>query len=226
MGSVYADVKTLHKELDKMMPNIEPKVREQLYMLMDYEGHSILSRSDYETIVTPWASFSATDVNDDNELDISELKTLLWLNYGKEPSNLKLQSEMKLIDSDGSGTIDRLEFIKYLVSPDSECGAEYFDFELRKAFDRIDIDGDGRISNAEFVIYLREQMAPLTSKIIAKDQKKMDAIFLELARECSLILSDKDLKDNIPWQNFKRFNSVCLPKMSSTTAFVKNFFDL
>jgi hypothetical protein len=31
----------------------------------------------------PWASFSATDINNDNELDISELKTLIWLMDGE-----------------------------------------------------------------------------------------------------------------------------------------------
>jgi Ca2+-binding EF-hand superfamily protein len=92
-------------------------------MMMDYEGHAIISRADYECIVTPWASFSATDINDDNELDITELKTLLWLYDKKEPSGLRVQKEMKVIDADGSGTIDRLEFIKYLVSPDAESGA-------------------------------------------------------------------------------------------------------
>jgi hypothetical protein len=98
MGKVYADLRDLKKKLDKLMPDIQPEIRNQLYMLMDYEGNSIISLSDYECIVSPWASFSATDINGDNELDICELKTLLWLNDKKEPSALRVAAEMKVID--------------------------------------------------------------------------------------------------------------------------------
>jgi Ca2+-binding EF-hand superfamily protein len=59
----------------------------------------------------PWASFSATDINNDNELDAIELKTLIWLVEESEPSEARVQRDLKLIDEDGSGTIDRLEYI-------------------------------------------------------------------------------------------------------------------
>ena len=66
----------------------------------------------------PMACFSAVDVNNDNELDLDELKNLFWLYDGKEPANSKVLKEMECIDKDGGGTIDRLEWIQYLVSPD------------------------------------------------------------------------------------------------------------
>ena len=66
----------------------------------------------------PWASFSATDINNDNELDTGELKTLIWLIDEEEPSESRVQRDLKLMDRDGSGTIDRLEWILYLASPD------------------------------------------------------------------------------------------------------------
>lgn len=57
------------------------------------------------------ACFSATDINNDNELDSGELKNLFWLLEGKEPENARVLKEMKNIDEDGSGSIDRLEWI-------------------------------------------------------------------------------------------------------------------
>jgi hypothetical protein len=60
-----------------------------------------------------------------------ELKTLFWLMENKEPEMMRVQHEMDAIDRDGSGSIDRIEFISYLVSP-NEQGIGYFDFELRK----------------------------------------------------------------------------------------------
>jgi Ca2+-binding EF-hand superfamily protein len=57
------------------------------------------------------ACFSATDVNNDNELDTTELKTLFWLLDNVEPENSRVLKEMALIDKDNSGAIDRLEWI-------------------------------------------------------------------------------------------------------------------
>jgi Ca2+-binding EF-hand superfamily protein len=59
----------------------------------------------------PMACFSATDVNNDNELDTTELKTLFWLLDNVEPENSRVLKEMALIDKDNSGAIDRLEWI-------------------------------------------------------------------------------------------------------------------
>lgn len=60
---------------------------------------------------------------------------------------------MILVDEDGGGTIDRLEWIQYLASPDG-FGAEYFDFELKQLFDKYDADKDGSIDFDEFLSIL------------------------------------------------------------------------
>ncbi len=100
----------------------------------------------------PWASFSATDINNDNELDSMELKTLIWLIDEEEPLESRVQRDLKLMDRDGSGTIDRLEWIHFLASPDPtvnifnlkiQTGNEVFDFNLKKAFDTHDHDKSG-----------------------------------------------------------------------------------
>jgi len=62
--------------------------------------------------------------------------------------------EMDSIDKDGNGTIDRIEFISYLVSP-NEKGVGYFDFDLRKAFEKFDRNKDGRIDSKELVEFLQ-----------------------------------------------------------------------
>ena len=77
-----------------------------------------MSEFEYFIVMKPWASFSATDINNDNELDAGELKTLIWLIDEEEPDETRVQRDMALIDRDGSGTIDRLEWILYLASPD------------------------------------------------------------------------------------------------------------
>ena len=64
---------------------------------------------------------------------------------------------MDAIDRDGSGTIDRIEFISYLVSP-NEQGIGYFDFNLRKSFEKFDANKDGRIDSAELVEFLHSHL--------------------------------------------------------------------
>jgi Ca2+-binding EF-hand superfamily protein len=92
----------------------------------------------------PWASFSATDINNDNELDSGELKTMIWLVEENEPKEARVQRDLKLIDADGGGTIDRLEYISFLASPDTTGnGREFFDFSLKSKFDQNDKDRDG-----------------------------------------------------------------------------------
>jgi Ca2+-binding EF-hand superfamily protein len=66
---------------------------------------------------------------------------------------MRVQAEMANIDRDGSGTIDRIEFIGYLLSPDSK-GSSYFDFELRKAFEKYNSNKDGYLDAGELVHFL------------------------------------------------------------------------
>jgi len=110
-------------------------VREKIYSLLNYGGREIISEEDFDAIISPMAVYSAADINNTNELDIRDLKILLWLFEGKEPAPLRVQQEMKNMDLDGTGTIDRSEFISYLVSKGAADGDEFFDYELRKKFD-------------------------------------------------------------------------------------------
>ena len=128
------------------MPYIDKECREKLYMLMDYDNKGIIGKEEYMLIMRSWASFGAVDSNNDNELDLDELKTLIWVMEGQEPDEKRVLFDMKQIDEDGSGTVDRLEWISYLVSPAGGGGSNHFDFSIKKSFDRVDTDKDGKIS--------------------------------------------------------------------------------
>ena len=85
-----------------------------------------------------WSAFSANDINNDNELDISEIRTLFWLFDGTKPTMEKIQRETAIMDDDNSGTVDRQEWLAYLCSgggTGSGKGKNYYDFHLREMFD-------------------------------------------------------------------------------------------
>ena len=120
----------LKRILNKALYFIQPEIMKKLFLIMDYNNKGAINEVEFMTIMRPWASFSATDINNDNELDIHELKTLIWLMDNEEPDDRRVQKDLKLIDDDKSGTIDRLEWIQYLASPDGE-GTDFFDFSLK-----------------------------------------------------------------------------------------------
>lgn len=132
---------------------------------MTYEGNKVIRASNFFQIMLPMACFSATDINNDNELDVMELKNLFWLLDDKEPENARVQKEMKAIDKDGGGSVDRLEWIAYLVSPDPVTGSSYFDFELRNSFMHFDDNADGFINLQEFAAFLKEDVKHLLAGV-------------------------------------------------------------
>lgn len=102
---------SLKREMKNVLKEIKPEICERLFIVLDYENKGAVSELEYFTVMKPWASFSATDINNDNELDSGELKTLIWLVDETEPCEARVQRDLKMIDADCSGTIDRLEYI-------------------------------------------------------------------------------------------------------------------
>ena len=78
-GKRYVEYKLLVDEMEKKLQHIEKPVREKLYYLFDYDGEKIISEKQFAHIMKIWSAFSANDINNDNELDANEVKTLFWL---------------------------------------------------------------------------------------------------------------------------------------------------
>ena len=81
---------SLKRELKNALKDIQPLIRERLFVVLDFENKGAVSELEYFTVMKPWASFSATDINNDNELDAGELKTLIWLVDAVEPSEARV----------------------------------------------------------------------------------------------------------------------------------------
>lgn len=80
----------LQEELKDAFKDIQPHIIEKLFHILDYENKGAVSEFEYYTVMKPWASFSATDINHDNELDSGELKTLIWLIDEEEPNESRV----------------------------------------------------------------------------------------------------------------------------------------
>ncbi len=80
----------LKSELKLALKDIKPQIRDKLFEILDYDRKGAVSENEYLNVMKPWASFSATDINNDNELDSQELKTLIWLVDEVEPSEVRV----------------------------------------------------------------------------------------------------------------------------------------
>ena len=89
-GNRYVEMKLLIKELDKKLVHIEEPIRTKFYYLFDYEGDAVISDKQFTHLMKIWSAFSANDINNDNELDANEVKTLFWLFDGKKPTQEKI----------------------------------------------------------------------------------------------------------------------------------------
>jgi Ca2+-binding EF-hand superfamily protein len=110
------------------------------------------------------SSFKAVDLDNSQTLDVRELKTLLWLCNGEEPSDQRVKYEIRLMDINHDGMIDFFEWMKYLTIP-SENGSpsnkmnikgSVFNYGLKMKFDMYDINNDGSISLDELYLMLHD----------------------------------------------------------------------
>lgn len=114
-----------------------------------------------------WSAFSANDINNDDVLDSTEIKTLFWLFDGKKPSREKIVRETKIMDEDCSGTVDRLEWLAYLCSKGKGDGKDkdYYDFKLRAMFEKADSGKHGHLTLKQLNDFVKLDMNKLLSEI-------------------------------------------------------------
>ena len=73
------------------------------------------------------------------------------------PSDYRLTEEMKLLDKDESGEVDRSEWMKHLCSADS-TGKMIFRANLKAQFEKYDIDNTGALNYQELQGLLKESI--------------------------------------------------------------------
>lgn len=86
----YVELATLFEHLDRELAHIDSEIRQKLYQLMSYSGELVIAKEAFIKIMQVWTTFSANDINNDNELDVDEIKMMIWLLEGKKPINQRV----------------------------------------------------------------------------------------------------------------------------------------
>ena len=130
-----------------------------------------------------------------------------------------------MIDEDGGGTIDRLEWMMYNVGPkemDPSSGLEYYDLQLRELFDKFDEDRNGMIDSNEMVDFLEDffkaQLKPLGKEEKALFRKSYITI---LAGDIMAEMTRDQLdKKAIEWKIFKFVKIACKKRLDEAENFI------
>ena len=153
-----------------MLAHIDAESRKKLIYLMTYNGEEIIEEAAFLKIMKAWSTFTANDINNDNRLDVMEIKIMWWIHDNKKPSLSKVDSEIAAMDTDRNGVIDRLEWLAYLCSP-AKSGQrtlgnkDYFDFKLRDYFEEVDSDKDGLLNVTELENFMKLDWGEFWNKL-------------------------------------------------------------
>ena len=201
------------------------KLRKRLMYIFTNEGQNLVSEHDFLRIMHYWAAFSANDINLDNELDSREVKMLMWLLNNKKPSKSLIEREVRIMDADQSGTVNRIEWVAYLSAPSVSMyhlgNMAYYDFPMRELFEEIDDNGDGSIDFSELVYFICQDLG--SSYLDLSDSRQVEAqIHIKfLAKECiealkklakeapSIYVAPNLDPISLTWVEFQRYRKVC-----------------
>lgn len=106
-----------------------------------------------------WLAFVATDINEDNFLQIYDIKYLLYALEGSVPSDDRIVYEMEQLDNDKSGFVSCQEWLQYLCIDKSESMEKFvYKDELRQKFIAFDKDKSGFLCFNELEVLIKEEL--------------------------------------------------------------------
>ena len=180
-GDYFMEYDALKIALEAELQHIDLDTRRNLYYVFNTEGQTVIHYEDFMRIMTIWSSFTANDINNDNTLDLRELRMLLWLHMRAKPNRAVLQREIEIMDADMSGTIDRMEWVAYLASPPVGMfqlgNKNYYDFELREMFEQNVNNKNGLISPLAFREIIKTDFGIYYNALTAQNQMKAEYLF-------------------------------------------------
>lgn len=183
-----------------------------------------IKKEAYCIIMKAWAAFTATDINNDGKLDKNELKFLIYAYDDTIADIFRIEHELKIMDKDNSGQINREEWLNFLSTDPDNSGKRIFRSNLRMLFSKFDKDNSGMLSKSEIFELLKENFRLYKTMAMQKGDETLEnfeGMIESLAQEIIQDL-ESDEQGGLSWGEFKNYMEKCSEKETKLRKFLDN----
>jgi Ca2+-binding EF-hand superfamily protein len=137
------------------------------------------------------ALFMAVDKDMSHALSKIELKTLIWLLSGSEPSERHLNNTIEKLDPNGDLCIELNEWLEFLATVDHR-GRKVINYTLKQKFDLYDEDGNGDISVEELEKMIVDSFTELINTAPKNNRAIAESVIRDLAKSIMQKMDDNN----------------------------------
>ncbi|KRX00428.1 hypothetical protein PPERSA_05605 [Pseudocohnilembus persalinus] len=225
-GERQVEKEKIKQYLQKKLADFDPQLIETLFSVLEnyskknsLQSTNMVKKVDFLEVMKVWSAFSASDYDNENSLHVQDLKILLWIYEDSEPNQFKVTSEKNAIDYDKSGTIERVEWLEYIMQKDK---SDELKSSLKKAFekyqDKNQIISQGNLKDILYESYVVQNDLTLNQFNQEKKKQNLDKFYKEMIRNLKIKQVEqfdwfefKNFLDEIIENNQNLFNSIIDP---------------
>lgn len=168
-----------HHESPQSIPDMSKEDNAQ-FISMTTLAPAMISMDVFCTVMSPYVAFIAADEDKQQQIDMRELRVLLWLIRGKEPNPELVDSIMKSLDRDHNGVLSALEWVSYALENDRRTGNLSFTTQMQLLFSRADLDKDAALTLPELSAGLTDiLMAVIEDAKTATTTSNLNSVYIE-----------------------------------------------
>ncbi|ETM32348.1 hypothetical protein L914_20234 [Phytophthora nicotianae] len=201
------EIEFLLRTMKDLMKNTESTVI--------YKRASMISMDTFFLVISPFIALLAADDDGEHSINIKELKILIWIMFGSEPSSTMVKSFMESLDADHDGSLSAMEWVSYALETNKQTGRQSFANQIHLLFATSDTNGDAILSLPElqqglisiFTDHLERVKAPQPEsawqELTSVEKRSISSFASDLVRE---ILGELDANDTrrIEWYEFRQ----------------------
>ncbi|EEY53851.1 uncharacterized protein PITG_07464 [Phytophthora infestans T30-4] len=100
-------------------------------------------------VLSPFIAFLAADDDGEHSINIKELKILLWLMFGSEPSSKMVENFKNALDSNHDDSLNAMEWVSYALETNEQTGSQSIVNQIHLLFATSDVNGDAILTLPE-----------------------------------------------------------------------------
>lgn len=174
-----------------MLQKIDPNINTIFIELIDPDFTGYARKDRYMKVMKAISLFMAVDKDMSHALSKIELKTLIWLLSGSEPSERHLNNTIEKLDPNGDLCIELNEWLEFLATVDHR-GRKVINYTLKQKFDLYDEDGNGDISVDELEKMIVDSFTELINTAPKNNRTIAESVIRDLAKSIMQKMDDNN----------------------------------